>query len=414
MWAVDVTTGARRMVTDDNAVQPAWSPHGSRIAYWKVDSSGNRDIYTVPAAGGEHVAVTRDAYTDWSPAWSPDGRFLFFSSDRGGSMNLWRVRVDETTGLVTGPFEPVTMPALNSGLLSFSRDGSHLAYVAQTTARNVMHVAFDPRLRRVTGPVTPVTRGTRYLRFPSASPDGRSIAYTSDEKLVVSHIDGSAPRQLTDGAYRDRAPRWSPDGSTLLFYTNRTGSYEIWAIHPDGSGLRQVTFGGDAVTFFYPVWSPDGRAVAFGDLRNRSSYVYTIGDRWSLPPASPPPPTEGSVFAPWSWSRSAGLAGWALGENGQSGGLLVFAPDTGVYRRLPVVATRPLWLPGDTHLVAHQSEGLLVVDAQTGATTPLVLPAVVDEEFTLSPDGSSIYFMQSERTGDIWLMSLGSANRTQP
>jgi hypothetical protein len=54
------------------------------------------------------------------------------------------------------------------------------------------------------------------------------------------------------------------------------------------------------------------------------------------------------------------------------------------------------------------------VDAQKGATTPLVLPAVVDEEFTLSPDGSSIYFMQSERTGDIWLMSLGSANRTQP
>src|SRR5262245_5329871 len=137
VWAVELATGATRLVTDDNAVQPNWSPHGQRIAYWKVDSSGARDIYTVPASGGTPVAVTADAATDWSPAWSPDGRYLYFSSDRGGSMNLWRVPIDEASGRTTGAFEPFTTPALNSGLLSFSRDGSRIAYVAQTTSRNV-------------------------------------------------------------------------------------------------------------------------------------------------------------------------------------------------------------------------------------------------------------------------------------
>ena len=408
VWAVDVATGARRLVTDDNAVQPSWSPHNARLAYWKVDQSGNRDIYTVPVAGGTPVAVTNDAATDWSPAWSPDGRYLFFSSDRGGSMNLWRIRIDEQSGRTLGPPEPVTTPSLNSGLLSVSRDGSRIVYVAQSIARNVSRVALDPQTERVREPVAAVTRGTRYLRFPSVSPDGRSIAYTSDEKLMVSMADGSGPRQLTDGVYRDRAPRWSPDGSTLLFYSNRTGTYEIWNVRPDGSGLHQVTFGGPSVTFFFPVWSPDGSRFAFGDLKNKAAFLSDPSKPWADQRAEmlPPSPKPGTFFSPWSWS-AAGLAGWAFGDDGQSAGLLVYDPAARSYHPIASLGSRPAWLPDAKRLMAFDHGSLVIVDVASGNSRKLQLPAAPDDEFSLSPDGSTIYFMQSERQGDVWLITLG-------
>ena len=64
--------------------------------YWRT-TGGQRDIYTVAAAGGSAVPVTQDAAVDWSPVWSPDGRYIYFSSDRGGAMNLWRIAVDQST-----------------------------------------------------------------------------------------------------------------------------------------------------------------------------------------------------------------------------------------------------------------------------------------------------------------------------
>ena len=69
-------------------------PSGARIAYWAVDY-GQRDIYTIPASGGPRTAVTQDVALDWGPKWSADGRYLYFSSDRGGSMNIWRIAIDE-------------------------------------------------------------------------------------------------------------------------------------------------------------------------------------------------------------------------------------------------------------------------------------------------------------------------------
>ena len=107
LWVADVRTGDARLVFEGDAVQPHWSPNGSRISYW-MQTGGQRDIWTIPADGGEAVAVTNDAPLDWSPVWSPDGKYVYFSSDRSGSMNLWRVPVDEETGARLGEPEPVT------------------------------------------------------------------------------------------------------------------------------------------------------------------------------------------------------------------------------------------------------------------------------------------------------------------
>ncbi|GAG41689.1 unnamed protein product, partial [marine sediment metagenome] len=107
LWAVNVASGEKRLITEGDAVQPHWSPHGHRIAYWAVpEGSGQRDLWTIPAEGGVAVPVTSDVDLDWNPVWSTDGSYLYFSSDRGGSMNLWRVPIEEETGELLGEPQP--------------------------------------------------------------------------------------------------------------------------------------------------------------------------------------------------------------------------------------------------------------------------------------------------------------------
>jgi serine/threonine protein kinase len=100
MIRVNTSTGDKQPIPGAirESLQPHGSPHGSRIAYWARQTTMNRDLFTVSTSGGDPVPVTGDAFVDWNPTWSPDGRYLYFSSDRGGSMNLWRVRIDEQSG----------------------------------------------------------------------------------------------------------------------------------------------------------------------------------------------------------------------------------------------------------------------------------------------------------------------------
>jgi Tol biopolymer transport system component len=108
-----------------DAVQPSWSPHGQRIAFWGLRSGGQRDLWTVASSGAEAsvVEVTNDTPLDWNPVWSPDGRFLYFASDRGGTMGLWRVAIDEASGRVRGSLEALSVPSAYACGFSFTRDG---------------------------------------------------------------------------------------------------------------------------------------------------------------------------------------------------------------------------------------------------------------------------------------------------
>jgi serine/threonine protein kinase/Tol biopolymer transport system component len=421
LFRLDVATGERRQVLEADAVQPSWSPGGKRIAYWSsVPGVATRVVWTVAAGGGEPVRVTSDSALNWNPVWSPDGRHLYYASDRGGSMNLWRVRIDEGSGRVLGEPEPVTTPAPWSSQLSLSRDGRRIVYATVDGRNQIEKIALDPRtLRPLSAPV-PVSVETKAFRFLNLSPDGRSLVFDTSapqEDLFVVGADGRGLRRLTDDPAKDRIPRWSADGSRILFYSNRGGHFDLWSVHADGSGLEPLTrtIGPPLIN---PIGSPDGRLVTCGvGTSNQAALVdLSLPLAKRVPRLLPPPGKAGETFTAGAWSPdSRWLAGRLLDAKGSTlPGIHLYSLDSGRYERLSDAGLAVAWLQDDRTLIARgdsdeESDGLVLafdridrrfwplMQAPPGSTYAVVSP---------SRDGSAIYTLRSTGEGDIWMLDL--------
>jgi Tol biopolymer transport system component len=174
--------------------RPAWSPDGSRIAFFSTrDDPANDEIYTVNADGTDIRRLTFDPADDANPAWSPDGSRIAFVSNRDGDFELYVMDVDGTNviSLTDHPGED-DWPA-------WSPDGSRIAFASDRDgAMNIFVMNTDgSEVERLTN--TPGYSGT----LPSWSPDGAWIAYDCGG-ICLMRSDGSEPVRVSSGMF----PSW--------------------------------------------------------------------------------------------------------------------------------------------------------------------------------------------------------------
>jgi serine/threonine protein kinase/Tol biopolymer transport system component len=288
IFRVNVATGARRRIASGNAAQPSWSPHGRRIAYWGLlPETGKRMIWTIPAEGGEAVPAVDDGHLNWNPVWSPDGRYVYFASDRSGVMNLWRLPVDEGSGRARGQPEPVLTSQEPCMLPSLSRDGRQIAYASDGSRATLDKIGFDPATGAIAGPRIAIVQTSGMMVDCAASPDGKWLVYqllAPREEFFVVHPDGTGWRRLVGDEHKNRTPQFSPDSSRIAFYSNRGGKYEIWTINLGGRGLVQETsIPGKFVST--PLWSPHGTMLAseVGDSEALIDLTRPLGERLPQP-----------------------------------------------------------------------------------------------------------------------------------
>jgi Tol biopolymer transport system component len=416
LYSVNIASGETHPITPQKgiAMGPHWSPHGYRIAYW-AQVQGRMDVWTIRADGGEAVRVTDDAAIDWNPVWSPDGGSLYFASDRGGSMNLWRVPMDERSGRVSGEMESVTTPSPYAAHISLSGTGRQLAYVQRTTTSNIYRVRFDPVREIAVGQPEPITQGSRIASSAQPSPDGERVTFIEGGKqggVFTVRNDGSRRRTLTGDGYWERWSSWSPDGKLLAFVSNRGGKFDIWTIHPDGSGLHRLTDTARG-SITHPVWSPDGRRLTYS-LQNGPQFVIDPDKPWSsqsaraLPPLSEPD----TWFEAASWSPDGRkLAGWQMRADGRFTGISIYSFETGGYTRITDFGQEPTWLKDGRRLVftrGHPSDAAIyIVDSQSRKIHQ-VLSVAPNEVYTaqISADNRWIYFSIEVTEADIWLANL--------
>jgi eukaryotic-like serine/threonine-protein kinase len=411
VWAVSVGTGEKRQVTKEDAIQPNWSPHGNRIAYEGRRNRAQRDIWTIPAGGGEPTEVTNDQAVEGSPVWSPDGKYLYFASDRAGSMNLWRVPIEEQTGKVLGPAEAVTTPSPYSAQLSFSLDGRRMVYSQILSRGNLQQVGFDPDKETITGQPVWITQGSRWANTPNLSPDGEWLAFDSqrgkqDDLFVIRH-DGTSLRQLTDDLHKDRQPRWSPDAKRIAFFSDRTGKWEVWMINSDGSGLKQLTYTPGGAS--NPQWSPDGTRLVYRNLGGASPSIIEVEKPWAeQSPQLLPSMSDSTNWAAWSWSPDGRkLAGNKLPAEAPVS-TLVYSLETQQYEKLTDFGRAPVWLSDSRRLLFLHQGKLYLIDSQSKKVRELL--SVSPNEFgfgvTISRDDRQIYYSLVTTEADIWLMTL--------
>jgi serine/threonine protein kinase/Tol biopolymer transport system component len=414
LWRINVMSGEKKQIKigSDEGVQPSWSPHGRRIAFWGLPTgTGKRVLYTAPIEGGEATALTDDNFFNWNPVWSPDGKYLYFSSDCGGSMNLWRRPIDEATGKPLGDPEPVTSGGQHSAQLSMSQSGA-LAYATTNTGFTVERIPLDPATGKVLGPPAILLGSSREIWQAAPSPDGRWLllkVFDVGEDLVVAAADGTNLRRVTNDRYKDREPAWGPDSDHIYFFSDRTGRYEEWRIRRDGSELQQITLTeGDNLADPHP--SPDGKLLAVNtgvaDVQKIQAFIDLTGSfpQRTLLPMPPIDATHAFVSVAWSLDGKK-IVGTPATSTIYEPGVVVYSVDTKTYDR---IADRGLpigWFPDSRRLLCSDGNKVLVLDTVT-KKSQTILENLGDgaRRSILSADGRSLVLVRADPQSDIWMV----------
>ena len=412
LWIVNSATGESRNIAVVDAVQASWSPDGKRIAYWGVNDTAQRDIWTVAVTGGPPVQVTDDPFIDWDPLWSPDGDYLYFISNRKGVMSLWRVAIDQSSGRTRGEAESVPTPASNTQHVSFSSDGKRLAYVGASYTQNIKKLNFDPAAEKIMGSAAVVINSSGEMTSAAISPDGQVLACQSvgvQPDIFSLKLGGSILNQLTSDDSNEMVPSWSPDGRRIAYYSNKSGAYQIWTINPDGSGARQITEANPPGGAVLPVWSPDGSRLAYS-LFGGGASIIDLRKPWG---EQTPIETglindrEDTHFVAHSWSPD----GKYLAGSGYIAkrhiGVFAYSIETRSYEMLAEFGTLARWLADSKRCLIVFEDKIFITDLQT--RKPREILSFAPDRINgldVSKDNRSVYVSVASTEADIWLLSL--------
>jgi Tol biopolymer transport system component len=193
-------------------------------------------LYVSNADGSGESALTKGSL-DYNPVWSADGKWIAFTSERGGSADLYRMRPDGTG------VERLTDDPAFDDQASFSPDGSQIVFVTTRAGGTADLWILDVNTKRAHA----LTSGPGGDFRPSWSPDGKWIVFSSDRDSTLPFAKG----------------RWE-----------HLHIVDVYLVHPDGSGLKRLSRHGDFCGS--PKWSPDSQSVVAYCMTAEETWTYRI------------------------------------------------------------------------------------------------------------------------------------------
>lgn len=292
---------------------PAIAPDGSQIVFsrgWvdKLKDQSRSNLWIVDAAGTRLRELTRGAWRDSAPAWSPDGARIAFLSDRDGTTQI------HVMFLATGELAQLTHVQQTPGGLTWSHDGKRIAYTAFIPDEDpILPVQLPKRPRGAEW-----ARGATIVDRLTWARDGQGpVEKGYTHVFVVDAIAGGTPRQVTDGKFNHSGPEWAPDGQTI--YVSGIRKSEAEYLNND-SEVYAISLGTGAITPLTdrkgpdtnPAVSPDGKWIAYTGYDDRS-YTSHVSNLYVMD------------------ASGGGKRAWAASLNDSPSGVTWATDSSGVY-----------------------------------------------------------------------------------
>ena len=305
----------------------------ARIAF-SSDRDGNWEIYVMDTDGGNLRRLTNHPDRDFSPSWSPDGRRIVFVSERDGHPHFIQGRFTDEIYVMDadgGNPQNLTNNPSDDRSPSWSPDGKRIVFQSDRDNdrdHNIEIYVMDAdgsNQQRLTNNLTED-------EYPSWSPDGKRIAFSArrpghvenkfgiTDEIYVMDANGGNEQRLTDNRNNDWHPVWSPDGKRIAFMADRKGDlvkFDIYVMDADGGNPQNLTNnrGWDSS----PSWSPDSERIAFMSTRDGNSDIYVMdADGGNLQNLTNNPHRDsgpawlnspfsvspgGKIFTTWGWLK---------------------------------------------------------------------------------------------------------------
>ena len=243
----------------------AFSPDGKRYVYIVV-VAGREQLFTANADGSDPMQITHGDIDHEDPAWSPDGKRIAYVHMQGDAQVI---HVMDADGSGDEALTPRDRHVIHP---QWHPDGKRLAYCTtddlDPPRKNASEIQeIDIATRAIT---VLVTGGIN--TYPVFSPDGSRLALRKfvdgdvNSEVFVANADGSGLTNISRNPAFDGWPMWSPDGKRIAFGSNRNSSYQIFVMDADGGNVRLVANTDGRATA--PQWSRDGKAIYFPLCRN--------------------------------------------------------------------------------------------------------------------------------------------------
>ncbi len=388
------------------------SPDGRYIAYDlpQAGEGPERDIFLLAGDGSSEVPLVRHPGHDTGPMWTPDGSRVLFLSDRNGALGLWSVSVAQG--------RPQGAPALiqaNAGQMSplgFSRNGG-FHYSLPGGANDLLVAEMDLETGRLLSePVPVVSRYGRPNQRPDWSPDGRYLAYQVSPpsslardgslRVVVRDMETGRERVMSqDFRNIGTAPKWRPDGKTLLVYGLPTGggakTLQLDVADGSASPLPGSQNWKEECTF--PQWSTTSDAVWCFSMDGIVRRQFGSGEetgrvQFERSNVDSPMSPDGRWVASMDKNRALNLTPVAGGERRQV--LRLESTDD---------SCRLTWTRDSRYVLCRIQEGRVWrITASSGEARKLAIPVKGLREIRVNPDGKRVAMWVQESGSEIWVL----------
>ena len=286
LYEIDVAGGTPRRLTRDGGRDGSYSPDGKSVAYIRgfntvyqdaYEGSASYDVYVTDLEGGTPRRLTKTPGNELNPCWSSDGQTIWFLADEKGAMNFRAIPAagGETKTLTAWKDDDTRRATLawDRKTVAFERDGrlNTLDLTTVDAKAKPIELTVESDVRNGGADVHTITSGAEHSAL---SPDGSRLAVAVRGDLwLLSSGGGDAVRLSTSSANEDW-PRWSPDGRRLAYFSDASGTNDVYVMDLATHDAKIVAGGPDDQAF--PAWAADGKHLVYTSNHARNKDLYLL------------------------------------------------------------------------------------------------------------------------------------------